>query len=91
MVWIRFRDGVSSERREHHLTGLRGLKGRVPGVVEVVVGENFTDRAKGFTHGLLVTLESRAALEGYGPHPEHVAVAGPLKEDAELMAMDVEG
>ena len=53
-------------------------------------GKNFTDRANGFTHGLLVTLKDKAALEAYGPHPEHVAVAKPLKEDADLMAMDFE-
>ncbi len=91
MVWIRFHAGVSDDRRGHHLAGLLSLKGRIEGVRDVVVGENFTDRANGFTHGMLVTLEDRAALEGYGPHPEHVAVAGPLKGDAELLAMDVEG
>jgi len=90
MVWIKFKDGVNESRKAEHLDGLRALQGKIPGVIDVKVGENFTDRAKGFTHGLLVTLTDRAALEAYGPHPEHAAVAGPLKEDAELMAMDIE-
>lgn len=89
MVWIRFHDGVSDERRQAHLDGLASLADRVPGVVELVVGENFTDRAGGFTHGLLVRLKSRDGLRAYLEHPEHVAVAGPLKGDAELRAMDV--
>lgn len=90
MVWIRFHEGVAAGRIAEHLAGLAGLKGKVPGVIDVKVGENFTDRADGCTHGLLVTLEDRAALEAYGPHPEHAKVAGPLKEDADLLAMDIE-
>ena len=90
MVWIKFNEGVSDARKQEHLTGLANLKGKIPGVIDVKVGENFTDRANGFTHGLLVTLSDKAALEGYAPHPQHVAVAGPLKDDAELMAMDIQ-
>ncbi|MFW6060377.1 MAG: Dabb family protein [Phycisphaeraceae bacterium] len=90
MVWIRFKPGVSEARQREHLDGLRSLKGRVPGIERIAVGENFTDRAQGYTHGLLVTLTDRAALQTYADHPEHVAVAGPLREDADLLAMDIE-
>ena len=90
MVWIRFHDDISDERRQAHLDGLRGLARHVPGIERVVVGENFTDRAQGFTHGLLVRLTDRQALATYQDHPAHVAVAAPLKEDADLMAMDIE-
>lgn len=90
MVWIKFKDGVTAERQQHHLDELATLPDRVPGIVDLCLGENFTDRANGFTHGLLVTLTDRTALENYQVHPEHVAVAAPLKEDAELMAMDFE-
>jgi len=90
MVWIKFNEGITPERIEEHLSGLQSLAEIVPGIVALKVGENFTDRAKGFTHGLSVTLESKSALEIYATHPEHVAVAKPLKEDAELMAMDFE-
>ena len=90
MVWIRFKAGVSEARQREHLDALRSLEGRVPGISRLAVGENFTDRAQGYTHGLLVTLESREALKTYADHPEHVAVAQPLREDAELMAMDIE-
>lgn len=90
MVWIRFKDTVQSDRIKTHLDGLRGLKEKVPQVVELSLGENFTDRAQGYTHGLLVRLKSREDLESYAIHPEHVAVAEPLRADADLMAMDIE-
>ena len=91
MVWIRFNDGVDDRRIAGHLAGLKGLAETVPGIVDLTVGENFTDRARGFTHGLLVRLESRKDLDRYLAHPDHVAVAGPLKQDADLMAMDIGG
>lgn len=90
MVWIKFKPGISAARQQHHLDALASLRGKIPGVSELQVGENFTDRANGFTHGLLVTLDSREALAAYGPHPAHAAVAGPLKDEAEFMAMDFE-
>lgn len=90
MVWIKFRPGVTPARIQEHLTGLAGLRRTVPGVQAIRVGPNFTDRANGFTHGLLVTLADRQDLQTYLAHPEHVRVAGPLRQDAELMAMDIE-
>lgn len=90
MVWIKFHETVTDARKQEHLEGLASLAEKIPGIEHLSVGENFTDRAQGFTHGLIVTLESKSALEIYAPHPEHVAVAGPLREDAILMAMDYE-
>lgn len=90
MVWIKFREDISEARKAEHLAGLAALEKKIPGILHLSVGENFTDRAQGFTHGLLVTLESKEALKVYAPHHEHVAVAAPLREDAVLMAMDYE-
>ena len=91
MVWIKFHDGVSEQRKQAHLQALSALRDKVPGVVDLTVGANFTDRAKGFTHGLLVRLETREDLKRYADHPAHVPVAQALREDAELVAMDIQG
>lgn len=88
MVWIKFKDGIDGRRKTEHLDALRALKSRIPGIVALKAGENFSARSQGFTHGLSVTFESRAALEGYATHPAHVAAAGPLRQDAELAVMD---
>ena len=55
-------------------TGLEGLKGIVPGLVEIVV------RTEGLASSnadvmLDSAFESEAALKGYAVHPAHVAVA----------------
>ena len=91
MVWFPFRDDVDQVRRQQHAENLRGLSGRVPGILRLQVGWNFTDRARGAQLGLLVTLESKSALEAYQVHPDHVAVARGLKADSdEILAMDFE-
>ncbi len=90
MVWIRFNEGLDPERIEQHLQSLRSLKDRVPGIRHLAVGPNITDRADGYTHGLLVRLDSPESLHTYQSHPEHVKVAVPLKQDAHLKAMDIE-
>jgi len=54
--------------------GLEGLKGVVPGLVDIIV------RTEGLASSnadvmLDSTFESEAALKGYAVHPAHVAVA----------------
>ena len=89
MVWIKFRPTVDEQGVGAHLDALRSLRTRVPGVLDLTLGANFTDRAQGCTHGLSVILKDRAALADYAVHPAHVEVATALRKDAELvMALD---
>ncbi len=91
MVWVRFNEGVPAERVAGHIAAVLGLAGRIPGILDARGGANFTDRAGGLTHGLLVTLADRASLPAYLNHPEHLRVLGTLTPDvAELRAMDIE-
>ncbi len=90
IVWIRFNEGVPGDRIDQHLVALKALEDEVPGIVELSLGENFTDRAQGDTHGLIVTLEDKAALSGYATHPYHVEVAAAVRADGSLMVLDYE-
>jgi len=90
MVWIKFRDGVEQTRIDQHIAALTSLQQSVPGIVQLTIGENFTDRADGYTHGLLVILDNKAALNAYATHPRHVEVATALREDANILALDYE-
>ena len=55
--------------------GREGLKGKIPGLVEIKV--NTTGRLASSNADLMLdsTFESEEALKGYAKHPEHVAVA----------------
>lgn len=90
MVWIKFKDGVDDRRQQQHLDALRGLADKVPGIRHLAVGRNITARSAGYTHGLVVRLDSADALAVYRDHPDHVPVAEALKQDADLLAMDIE-
>jgi Stress responsive A/B Barrel Domain len=91
VAWFRFKDGVTSERIEQHLTACRSLTGRVPAVLNLECGPNLSDRAGGLTHCIIVSLHDHDALPAYLEHPEHVPVAEALVADlAELRVMDVE-
>jgi len=90
IVWIKFNSDVDAERIAHHVNALKTLQDSVPGINQLSVGANFTDRAEGYTHGVVAEMEGRAALQVYATHPAHIAVAGPLKDDAHLLVMDYE-
>lgn len=67
--------------------GLEGLKGQVPGLVDIHVQiENRLDSSN-VDIMLDSTLESEEALKGYAVHPAHVAVAnGVVRPNTELRA-----
>ena len=83
IVLIRWTQEASQSAIESAMAELRGLKGKIEGIVELSCGVNFSERAKGFTHGMVVRFTDRAALEAYGPHPEHQRVVqnflGPIR------------
>ncbi len=91
LVLLKFNDGVTPARIATHLAALASLRDRVPGVTGLSIGANFSERSRGYTHALVVTLADRAALAAYGPHPAHMEVATPLRADAELLVVDFEG
>ena len=55
--------------------GLEGLKGKIPGLIDIKVNTN--GRLASSTADLMLdsTFESEEALKGYSKHPKHVAVA----------------
>jgi hypothetical protein len=90
VVWIKFAAQVPAERVREHVAALWRLQDEVPTIKSLSIGENFTDRAMGCTHGLVVTLADREALSDYLNHPQHVTVAKALRLDSEVWALDYE-
>ena len=92
IVLFRWSEDASQEAIDSVVAELRGLKSKIAGVVDLSCGVNFSDRAKGYTHGLVVRFMDRAALEAYGPHPEHQRVVqnfiNPIRAD--ILALDYE-
>lgn len=74
IVAIKTKSGVSSESVKKMVFALRGLKGKVPAIVDISCGENFTDRNQGYNIGLVIRLKGSEDIDQYRLHPEHVAV-----------------
>ena len=65
--------------------GLEGLKGQVPGLVDIHVQIDGRLESSNVDIMLDSTLENEAALRGYAVHPAHVAVAnGVVRPNTEL-------
>jgi stress responsive alpha/beta barrel protein len=91
VAWMRFKEGVPQERIEEHLSACRHLPEVVPALLALECGPNKSDRAEGFTHGIIATLTSMDSMPDYLDHPEHLKVATPLKDDvADLRVMDIQ-
>jgi|SRR5215510_2134129 len=92
IVLFRWKDEAGQEAIDRAMTELRGLKSRVAGIVDLSGGANFSDRAQGYTDGLVIRFTDRAALEAYYPHPEHQRVVqnfiSPIRADT--LAFDYE-
>lgn len=90
MQWTR---EASQETIDNALAELRGLKDKIAGIVDLSCGANFSDRAKGYTHGLVIRFRDRAALEAYFPHPEHQRVVqnfiNPIRADTVILDYEI--
>ena len=89
IVWMTLRDRQEQEAMREVLEGIESLRS-LPGVLAINVGENFTDRAQGSTHGAVITLASREALDAYISHPDHQRVGAQIRAICDLLALDYE-
>jgi ribosomal protein L17 len=90
LVFLAAREEASSEDIEDLTSSIRGLKDTVPSVVDLSVGENFSERSGGYTHGIFVRFESREDLQGYMKHPDHLAVVEKLDALTTRIVVDYE-
>ena len=81
ILW-KLKDELSAEeKRERSLAikhGLEGLKGQVPGLVDIHVQIDGRLETSNADIMLDSTLDSFESLKGYAVHPAHVAVANGL-------------
>ena len=90
LVFLAVKEDASPEDIEDLISSIRGLKDTVPGVVDLSVGENFSPRSGGYTHGLFVRFETADDLQGYLEHPDHQAVGEKLDRLTSRIVVDYE-
>jgi hypothetical protein len=90
LVFLAVREDALPEDIEDLISSIRGLKDTVPGVMDLTVGENFSERSGGYTHGIFVRFESVEGLQGYMKHPDHLAVVEKLDALTTRIVVDYE-
>ena len=90
LVFLAVREDASPEDVEDLISSLRRLKDTVPGVVDLSVGENFSERSGGYTHGIFVRFENVEGLQGYLKHPDHLSVVEKLDALTTRIVVDYE-
>jgi Stress responsive A/B Barrel Domain len=74
IVLFKWIEGTSETQIAEVVEALKGLKEKIPGIVDLSCGKNFSDRSQGYQTGLVVRFSDRNALAAYQPHPDHQAV-----------------
>lgn len=74
IVLFRWKPEATKEQVARGMEGLRGLKDSIPGITDLACGADFSGRAQGYTHALVIRFSDRASFDAYGPHPAHRAV-----------------
>ncbi len=79
LVFFAVKEDASQEEVDDLLSSIRALRDDVPSTVDLSVGEDFTGRSGGYTHGLLARFTDRAGLREYMEHPAHLSVVEKLE------------
>ena len=74
----RWKDNISADEVRQVLVGIKVLETHIPGIIDIVTGENNSAYGEGYTHVILVRAESQAAIEAYRAHPEHRRLADEI-------------
>jgi hypothetical protein len=84
---------ATAEQKERMIAGLAALRHQIPGIVDLTVGTNFSERSQGFDIGLVVRFVDRAALDVYIPHPAHRGcvneLIAPIKQDVIVVDYEI--
>ena len=78
IVLFKVKDGVDGRSKAQSIARakqlLEGLNGKIPGLITLSVGTDFSATDDSADMALYSEFESREALQTYASHPEHTAV-----------------
>jgi len=73
---FKFKPGVSAGQIETCCSAMKGMVGRIPGLLDVEFGPYDSPEGlnEDFTHGFIMTFDSAESRDRYLPHREHERV-----------------
>ena len=91
VMWKVKREGGEKNNIEKIVTALLALRGKIPQIISLEAGENFSTSPNAYDIALIVTVENRKALDEYRNHPEHKKVVELIKQlTTEVAVVDFE-
>lgn len=85
IVLFKFKAGTTAEQIQHLKDEILKQHGAIPGLLEISFGEDFTGRAKGYTHAEVALFRNRQALKEFNTSDYHqqliVTHIKPILED----------
>ncbi len=90
MFAFRWKPGVTEKQKLRVAAEIRGLQGKIPGLVETAVGVNISSRGQGYEFGGVMKFADKASLYSYGPHPVHQELVSWLMPLIEPVEVDFE-
>lgn len=85
IVLFKFKEGTTPEQVQNLKNEILKQKGTIQGLLEISFGEDFTSRAKGFTHAEVAVFKDRKSLEDFNISEYHkqliVTYIKPVLED----------
>jgi len=72
---FKWKPEVAPATIEKLINDIWDLKKKIPQIVDIYAGENFSKWAKEYTHAVVVTTRSRKDLDTYRAHSDHKPIA----------------
>lgn len=80
IVLFKPKPSTTPEEENELIKQLLDLPNHIPEIMDLSAGRTVTDRAQGYTIGLVVRFHSQAGLEAYQPHPAHQRVVAYVRQ-----------
>ena len=77
---FKFKEEIPKEQVETIMGEIRNFKDKIPPIVEIYAGENFSRHSQGFTHAIVIKFQSSEDLDAYRAHTDHKPIADKLEE-----------
>jgi len=78
IVLFKWQPNTPPETIASIMSALRGMKGKVPEIIDLSCGDNFSELSQGFQNGLVVQVKDKATLDAYAKNPLHQEIIQTL-------------
>ena len=91
IAMFRWQESSTPAQIESAISQIRGLRTKVPDIIDIRCGVNTHAESKGLTHAILVLARTEQALQAYRQHPDHAAAASVIASmEADGLGCDFE-